>query len=366
MPVGEVFYGERLQLAREFQSLTQKALGLEVTASHGLISQYENGQKKTPPSDLVEAFGSVLGFTREFFYRPLDDVFRENECNFRHRRTAPRRLKTQVRAHGTLLGMVIHHLRTQFRFPQLNVPEVRAITDEEIEAAAEKSRNHWNLNIEAPLLHAGRVLENAGVLIFSQLLHSAKIDAFSRQGPTTVIFLNKEIPSTSRWIFDIGHECGHLVMHSGTQTGSVETEQAADRFAGAFLLPHRAFAREFRSARFSWGHVFELKQHWRVSAAAIVRRAYQLGLIGAVDYRRAFQYMSFKGWRTKGEPYEPTFQEPELLSGALERLGSDVDLTIDQLCRDLNFRPKIFQDVTGVAVPVKPQKPIAVIPLRAG
>jgi Zn-dependent peptidase ImmA (M78 family) len=355
-PGSERFWGTRLQLAREFRCLTQKELGNQVVASHALISQYENGKRQDPPLDLVDAFGTVLGFRRDFFYHPVEDPFTEEQCNFRHRRSAPERLKTQVRAHATLMGMVIEQIRKRLKLPEENIPTIPASAPAEIEIAAERSRKHWGLGIDAPLMHIGRVMENAGVMIVPHLVKTAKIDAFSRQGKTTIIFLNQLIQSTSRWIFDIAHECGHLVMHCGVHTGTAETESAADRFASAFLLPERAFAREFRATSFSWRHVFDLKRHWRASAAAIVTRAYHLGLISAVDYRRAFQYMSFKGWRTKGEPYEPTFQEPELLSVAFRALASDSKGNLTVLCSDLGFYPETFEDVTAIAVPPEPPK----------
>ena len=138
-------------------------------------------------------------------------------------------------------------------------------------------------------------------------------------------------------------------MHHGLHTGTAETELAANRFAAALLMPRRAFAREFQT--FSWKHIFDLKRRWRVSASAIVRRAYDLKLIGAVTYRRAFQYMSAQGWKTNGEPHEPEFQEPESFSTAMRQLGADGGLTIDQLRGELYFTPETFQEVTGFSVP---------------
>ena len=161
-------------------------------------------------------------------------------------------------------------------------------------------------------------MERAGVILAPHVVRNSNVDAFSRNGRTTIIFLNEPIPSPSRWNFDIAHECGHLVMHSSVETGSVETEKSADRFASAFLMPRRAFAREFQMmGAFSWEYILGLKRRWQTSAQAIIRRAYDLGLLGAVGYRHAYQYMSAMGWRSKGEPAEPNFQQPELLSGAL-------------------------------------------------
>jgi Zn-dependent peptidase ImmA (M78 family) len=216
---------------------------------------------------------------------------------------------------------------------------------------------HWNLSLDRPIVQVGRVLERAGVIIIPHLSESQKVDAFSRCGPTAIIVLNQSTQSTSRWNFDIGHECGHLVMHPGIHTGSPETEMAADRFASAFLMPREAFGRDFRTVRsFSWTHVFALKRRWRASAAAIVRRAYDLGLLGAVDYRKAYKHMSWKKWPTNGEPEEPSFQEPELLATALGSLGSKVEMSLETLRKDLHFTAETFREVTGVQIPLESKR----------
>jgi Zn-dependent peptidase ImmA (M78 family) len=358
---GDVFYGEKLQLAREFNQSTQVQLAKSVSASNALISQYEAGKKHAPSPDLVQALSSVLGFSEEFFYSPITDCVRREECSFRHLRAAPEKLKNHVKARATLFGMVAHKLREHFRFPPLNLPQRRAESREEIEAAAEATRQYWGLGLDAPLGQVGNILENAGVVIAPQTIDSRKIDAFSRRGDTTVIFLNHSGQSASRLIFDIAHECGHLVMHNRIPTGSIETENAANYYGSAFLMPRAAFSREFGSQHktLSFKHVFDLKRHWRVSAASIIRRAHDLGLIGAVEYRRAFQYMSFKKWPSQGEPYEPPFHAPSLFINAMSRLGTeDADLTINELCNSLGFSHQVFKDVTGFQVPesIAPRK----------
>src|SRR5205085_9158399 len=98
---------------------------------------------------------------------------------------------------------------------------------------------------------------------------------------------------------------------------------------------------EFRAMRsFSWEHIFALKRRWRTSAAAIVRRGYDLELLGAVEYRKAYKYMAWKRWSLIGEPEEPSFQAPELLDTALSALGTKVELTLEGLRKELHFKPE--------------------------
>ena len=70
--------------------------------------------------------------------------------------------------------------------------------------------------------------------------------------------------------------------------------------------------------------------------------------------------MSMKGW-TKGEPGEPAFQQPELLSAALNSLGTNTDLTLEGLCKEFHFTPQTFEGVTGVVIPKAKAKPVTVL-----
>ena len=344
------FWGERLQLVREFRSMTQKEMGFQLGVSHAVVSDYEKG-KRFPSREMLVKISDQTGFLPEFFLNRLNDPFTETQCSFRHRRNTPERLKSQVRAHATLLGIIVSSLKIMLRFPALNVPAIPAGTQEEIESAAESVRKFWNLDLNSPILQVGRVIERAGVVIIPSAVDTTRIDAFSRYGANSLIFLNRGTGSRpSRWNFDLAHEFGHLVMHRNMPTGSIETERAADSFASAFLLPRTAFSREFRTRQFSWSLVFDLKQRWHVSAAAIIRRGRDLGLLDDISYRRAFQYMSFKKWRIEGEPFEPVFQEPELFTTALDYLGKGVKKTLQDLCRELCFTPEVFTQITGMPV----------------
>ena len=349
-----MFYGQRLRIGREFREITQEQLGQRVVASPALISQYESGKKKEPARDFVKACGEVLGFTPGFFSVPLKDVFREEECNFRHRGTTAEGVKTKALAHATLIGFVIEALRSWRHFPPINVPKVTATNQEEIEIAAEHCRHHWKLAVDAPVLEIREVLESAGVTIVNRLVESKVVDTFSRYSATmAVIFPNHEIQTSSRWNFELAQELGHLVMHRNVRTGNKETEDAANSFARAFLLPRGAFRSEFRELPFSWEHVFELKKRWGTSATTVVARAYDLDLLGAVQYRKAKKHISGKGW-TKKEPHERRFQQSSLFEEALSTFTEKAALTnspqIEEFCQELFFTPATFRIVTGMEI----------------
>lgn len=128
-------------------------------------------------------------------------------------------------------------------FPQIDFPQIEITDIESIELAAEKCRTHWGLGSDRPISNMIRVLENAGAVVTTFKDISDKIDAFSTSRSRPIIIENNV--TACRMRFDLAHECGHLVMHEGIETGDAETESQAHRFASAFLLPREAFIKEF-------------------------------------------------------------------------------------------------------------------------
>jgi Zn-dependent peptidase ImmA (M78 family)/transcriptional regulator with XRE-family HTH domain len=348
------FVGARLGVARAFRQMTLKALADTVSVSLGLLSHYENGLRKQPADDLVSALATALGVKPAFFFEPALDVWAEMECSFRRRVATPEGVKKRARAHGSLIGMVVRELASKVKFPTYNIPAIAASLPPDIEAATERCRSDWGLGL-GPIEHVGRVAEKNGVVLVQHLQHADKIDAFARRGDFSVIVLNTARISTSRWIFDVAHELGHFVLHRGIETGSKDTEDQANYFAAALLLPHKTFSREFRARPFSWTHVFDLKRRWSVSAAAIVRRAYDLGLIDAIVYRRSYQHLSVQGW-LKREPHEPHFAGPEWLPSAFALAEKRFGLSPVALCERLHLSPAMFTEITGL--PVNTSQPV--------
>ena len=342
------FTGARLRLARHLRGFTQTDLAAIVGVSHQFIGYLETGAKE-PNDVLVRALGAALGFDVEFFYLSAPDESTDEECYFRRRHSTPVAVRNQVLAHTTLFGELLAYLELKLQLPESSLPTIRVANRDQIEHAAERCRMLWALGRDVPIKNVARVLENAGIAITRFEGLSEKVDAFSRIGQPNVIVLNDKTPSRSRW--DLAHECGHLVMHGGMSAETVEAEQEAHSFAGAFLMPRAGFVREFpRTRRIDWEALFRLKHRWRVSLAALVRRAFDLDLIDALRYRQAYKYMSMHGW-LRDEPEEVEPEPPELIDVAFRELRQTFGITPAEVAKSLYWNRETFVTITGIEVP---------------
>lgn len=338
------FIAAKLHVARTFRGLTQQELANQAALTQAFVSQIEKGHK-SPSEDALAALAHALDFAVAFFTEPPEDLFQEDECNFRRRKTTPAFLRERLVAQGNVFNIAVRYLDRALRLPKLAIPDLTVRAPEEIEKAADHCRVAWGVGLNLPCTNVVRAAELHGVVTTRFAGHAAQIDAFSRSGARPLIVLNSDKGSTSRARWDVAHELGHLVLHRGRAEGDEEREEEADAFAGAFLLPREGFCREFpETRRIDWSMIFRFKKRWIASAAAIVRRAYRLNRIDAVEYRRAYKYMSFKGW-LKGEPEEPKPEDPESVPLALGVLYTRRQETHSDLARRLGLTPAILRDV---------------------
>ena len=264
------------------------------------------------------------------------------DCHFRSQRSASKRKRRQLLAHGTRVSELTNLLAKQVRLPDVDIPESAGARD--IDETAVQVRQHWGLG-SGPISNVIRLLEQQGVIICPVADGSDDVDAFSTwyQG-RPFAFLASTKDSTSRTRFDAAHELGHLVLHVEANPGDRELERQAHSFAGAFLLPKEAFARECPT-RFNWSHFCELKVRWKVSIAAMVRRGYEIGNLSKSSYRRAFTHLNRSKQRLS-EPYEPALEEPTILR---QSVGLVSDEKLDAIATEMGIS---IRDVEGLVGPV--------------
>lgn len=343
------FRGEKLRLGRLFTSWSLDDLGEKVAASRQYIHQLETGAKQ-PTEAMVAALAAALCVQRNFFFLPLTNPITENDCHFRKLFTAARTVIIQATARGTLVELFVSELEKKVRMPKVNFPDFgRPESLEKIEEIAERARKYWNLGLEGPITNMTRVLENSGAIVVHFEDISDRIDALSISRKRPIVVRSSAKTAAVRLRFDLAHECGHLVMHQGIATGDHETEDQANRFASAFLLPRVAFAKEFpRTKLLNWRGMFEMKRRWKVSVRAIVRRAFDLGLIDAAKYRTANIYLSKTG-QLKGERDDDRFESErsELLDAALAHAEKHHSVEMHGIIDSLGFTSELVSKMTG-------------------
>ena len=150
-----------------------------------------------------------------------------------------------------------------------------------------------------PIHDAMATVEHAGAIIHRWPFGTRCLDAISQVVPgcPPLIFVNADAPP-DRQRFTLMHEVGHIFM---PQIPSDSMEAEADRFAAAFLMPESEIRKSLRNL--SMAKLPTLKAIWKVSMAALVKRAADLGEITPRQYRTYFVKFSKMGWRTN-EPVE--------------------------------------------------------------
>jgi hypothetical protein len=142
-------------------------------------------------------------------------------------------------------------------------------------------------------------------------------------------------------------------MHRGVETGDKVTEDQAHRFASAFLFPRAAFIREFpRGRTINWAALFKLKLRWKVAVRAIIRRAFDLQMIDAAQYRTG-NIQLVKTGQAKVERYDDQLplEQPELLDGAISALQQARPNGVRELALDLGISNVMFELLTGQPLP---------------
>lgn len=293
------------------------------------MSQFESGACRPDPNTLGRialALGVPVGF---FARRSSPKPLHVEACHFRSLRSAGQRERRKLLARGSLLCDLLGLLEEYVELPAEQVSRVAlaAQSGTDIDRLAGRVREAWGLGL-GPIGNLVTLLESRGVLVTRIPEGCEDVDAFSTwHDGRPIVFLVPAKGSTSRTRFDAAHELGHLVMHADASPGNPELERQAHRFAGAFLVPLEPFLVEC-PRRLDWEHIYELKRRWKVSVAALVRRAYDLGCFSEATYRRAYVHLNQTGERLQ-ERDEPPEEHPTLLAKAIEAVAPDI--TIEDL-----------------------------------
>lgn len=336
------FQASRLVQARDSRGLSQVALAELIGRTSSSISRWE-GEDSSPEPEALDALARALNLPVAFFVRPIPEhgagplFFRSMASTTQAvRRRATARLRW---AQDIALDLQEWIDLPAVAVPQLDAADYRDIRDADIEKIVSVCRQHWGLG-QGPVSDVLLVLENAGICVIKEEVGSASMDGLSNWSMTDnrpYILIAKDKDTCVRSRLDAAHELGHLVLHRNLSSRTLgdaaafkEIERQAFLFAGAFLLPAESFATEVWTP--SLNGLLALKERWKVSVGAMIKRCEVLGMMSDEYNRRTWKHYSARGWR-KFEPLDDSLtpETPRLLTRSVrllidERVRSRTDL----------------------------------------
>ena len=329
MTAGGAFDPRRLTIARWAASLTKRDLAERSGLSPASITQYEAG-RTLPPAATLAKLALALGVPVAYFERRNDRRRPDLTARsyFRSLRSTPQRERDRADALAEHVFDLVDHLDRLVTLPRPNIPQIapRSTTREEIERIASEVRQAWDVP-DGPIANVVRLLEANGAVVARLHSGGSRLDAFSRWfGDRPLILLWAEKADKARSRFDAAHELGHLVMHTDPDPLDREQERQANMFASAFLMPMPQI-KPYLVARAptlsTWPEVMQRRQHWGVSAKALLYRSREIGTLNEPGHRRAMiGYNKYGYAKRDGTELGPP-ESPLLLTRAIEALGED-------------------------------------------
>lgn len=282
------------------------------------LSRVESGLR-VPTIEEIDRIATALQYPPNAFSEPLPAAAL-GLPGFYHRKFSRAGIREVRRIEGLCLMAAIG-LRRLVRLVEVDTPHQLPLIDLEeyrgdVERAAEALRMSWQLP-RGPIANLAAVIERAGGLIVHFDFEVEAMDAMYQvvPGMPAVFWVNSRKP-VDRVRFSLAHELAHAVLHH-SPTEPSEAEHQADALAGAFLMPAAEFRRECPT-HLRLHDLAQLKRRWRVSMAAIARRARDIGRITETQCQSLRVQMSRNGWR-KFEPVELQPEAPSLLPELLKK-----------------------------------------------
>ncbi len=305
------FNGDRLKKARIYRGLTVAELAEKVGCQRQTLSMYEISKSQPTDSDIVFRLSQALNFPTKFFY---ENTFSRSDGTvyFRSLLTTNKKYRSEQVVKMDFLSQVYTLLQDYIAFPKFE--PIRLPDNCTPEQAAYALRDLWGLG-RGPVDNLITIVEQHGILVTSFSTSTDDVDAFSQfidtaEIPTYLIAYSNNKTSASRIHFDIAHELGHICLHEWSE--DIETlskeefkcrEREANDFAAAFLLPEDTFRKDAESGPQTIAYYKQLKKKWKVSIAAMIRRAEALSVISKDEYQTLIRIMQRRGQR-KEEPLD--------------------------------------------------------------
>lgn len=309
---------KRLRRARLAERLTQEELAEKLDLSPSQVGRYERGEAD-PDSSYLITVSDALGLKTEALLRPRFVEVRQPD--FRKKSRLRKREEEAVLAQvGEWIERYIdleELLEEEVDFEEI---ELAVETFGDVERAAIELREEWGLGLD-PIDNVTEIFEDRGIRVCPvEADEDFDALAFWAGDDVPVIAFREGVPG-DRQRFSMAHELGHVVL----EPSGLEPEDAANRFAGAFLVPRPKVVDELGRDRQALNpHELHLLKHkYGLSMSAWVYRASDVGVLSDEGAQRMWKLFSRRGWTEEEpgelfEPEEPTRMKRLVLRGLQE------------------------------------------------
>lgn len=308
------FMPARLTEAREARRIASKsALARRLGVSPTSVSRWEDeAADQSPDHATLVRLASELSVRPEFFLRP--EYHSDRPTFLRSLSSTLIRDLAFQRSQMHWLQEISFVLGHYVDLPDVDVPDVLEgssytdLRDEDLEAIALRLRRHWNIG-EGPCSDVVGLMERIGIVVGTISMGTTKLDGLCSWSPVDGrphVLLATDKMSFPRRQMDAAHELAHAILHQHVPKEEFEAnlrmiEKQAFRLGSAFLMPSTTFPLEVRHP--SLAMLTTLKERWRVSIKAQIKRLADLEIVPEDYARQLYKLYSAKGW-SKGEPLD--------------------------------------------------------------
>ena len=273
------------------------------------VSKYETG-KMMPSSSVLLALGQALDVSLDFLMSSQVETLDGLEFR-KHSRSSAR---DRARVAAILIDNLERYLAIEaildmpVNLDWLGTHRCDGVaTEAEIDSRADALREAWGLGV-SPIPSLCGLLEEKGIKVIEddlpERVNGLACRVFSGDEPVAEAVVVSSRISVERKRFALAYELARRIVRS-TGNPAISLETAMNRFAGAFLIPGERLVLEAgtRRSRITRYEIVRLKHFYGVSAATMLIRLGQVGVLAPASVRRAFTTFA-RPWR-KAEP-EPT------------------------------------------------------------
>ena len=301
-------FGTRLRLARKQAGLSMRSLAerMDPKITAQAVSKYEAG-RMMPSAAVLVGLGKALNVSLDFLMSTRVEAL-DGLAFRRHSRTSAR---DRARAEGVLIDNLERYLAIEDILDMSSAGDAfetrrcdGIATEHQLDVQADELRTAWELGMD-PVPSLCALLEDRGIKVVEDDLPE-RINGLAchvlRDGkPVADAIVVSSRTNVERKRFTLAHELAHRIIRS-TGNPDIGLEAAMNRFAGAFLVPGRHLAEEVGRPRqrVTYHEIMRLKHIYGVSAAAMLVRLGQVGVLRPAAVERAWRTFA-RSWR-KEEP----------------------------------------------------------------